>query len=74
LRGDRRRQHRVDDDAHIAGARDAHYHALILRRIPAARLRQCYGKGRAADAERETEDLDRKLAFESETPHPERCR
>ena len=68
--GDRRREHRIDDDAHVARARDAHHDALILRRVPAARLRQRDGERCATDAERETENLDRKLAVEPVAPHP----
>jgi len=72
--GDRWRKHRIENDAHISRARDAHHHALILWRIPAARLRQGDGEGRTADAERQAEDLDRELAVEPEPPHPRRRR
>ncbi len=66
--GDRGREQRVEHDAHIAGAGDPHHHALILRRIPAAGLRQRHRERGAADAEREPEQLDRQLAGQSEVP------
>ena len=71
--GDRRCEHRVKHDTHIAGAGDPHHHALILRRIPAACLRQRHRERGAADAERETEDLHRQLARKAEVANPRRC-
>jgi hypothetical protein len=41
-----------------------------LRRIPAACLRQRHRERGAADAERETEDLDRQLARKAEVANP----
>ncbi len=72
--GDGRREQGIEHHAHVAGTGDSHNHALILWRIPAARLRQGDGEGRTADAEHQAEDHDRELAVEPELPHPGRRR
>ena len=68
--GDRRCEHGIDHNAHVARAGDTHHDALILRRVPPARLGQRDGEGCAADAEHQAEDLNRKLAVEPVPPHP----